>query len=421
MSEFLYQAVDPGGNQKQGTISARDRGDALNRLSSQGLQTLSLRQGTEPPTREKSKNVSPVENSKPKPSLSALTKIRLSGSQLITFTEEMSDLLQSGFQLEPSLKLMEGRQDIPVIAKVAGLVRSEIRDGTPFARALAKASPSFDPLYVNLVSAGEASGTLSSLLHRHTQYLIKLQELRNKIVTAMIYPAFLLLAGAAVTVLFVTFLIPRLTLLIESTGSGLPKGVQLLIVGSEFLKGYWWAVLLVILISVLTIRKILSLPSVRPGWDRSKLSIPIAGKLIRARFQVHFLRTLGNLLSNGLSLVDALRLTNGITSNRFLRNQMSEIIEEVVDGSSLHQCLRKRRCFHPSLADYVRISEQTGNLDQGIEKAAERSEKALEKDIERGTAMIQPAIIVIMAGVIGMMAYLMIGVIYDTIEILRSG
>ena len=416
MVAFEYIAVDRFGTKKAGSISARDRSDALRQLSARGLQPLNLQAGE-----GDQKKPSPKKNAEKTTEhrLGNLTRVRLTGNQLIAFTDEIGDLLNAGIQLEPALKLMEGREDLVTVGKIAEKVRMEIRDGTSFSRALAKASPSFDSLYLNLVAAGEASGSLPQLLTRHTSYLTKVQELKGKIVTAMIYPAFLIFAGAIVTVMFITFLIPRLTMLIESTGSSLPKGVQLISATSILIKNYWWA-FLIGLVVVFALFKLVTSAN-RKTWDRGKLGLPVLGKMIRARFQVHFLRTLGNLLGNGLSLVDSLKLTKGITTNKFLQEQMEEITNEVIDGSSLHSSLRKRRGFPPSLADYVKISEQTGHLDLGIQKAAEKSEKSLEKDIERISTMIQPIIILAMAAVIGTMAYMMIAVIYDTIEILRTG
>lgn len=422
MVDFQYRAIDRQGAQTSGTISARDRSDALQRLSTAGLQTLTLGQVEEraKPSKAKTESKTGPREVASGSRLANLNKIRLTGSQLIIFTEEISDLLNAGIQLEPSLKLMEGRQDLLAIGKIASQLRSEIRDGSSFSKALGKVSPSFDPLYLNLVAAGEASGSLPVLMARHTQYLITIQELKNKTLTAMIYPAFLLLAGASVTVMFISFLIPRLTVLIESTGSSLPKGVQLISLATSIFKTYWWAILGGLLIGGIIFRVIISHPANRPTWDRIKLKIPFIGNLLRARFQVHFLRTLGNLLENGLSLVDSLKLCFGITSNQYLRSEMQLIANEVIDGSPLNASMRKHASFPASLADYIRINEQTGSLDSGIQRAAERSERNLEKTIERVSALIQPIIIVAMAGVIGTMAYTMISVIYDTIEILRS-
>ena len=238
MPDFSYKAVRRDGSSAEGTLVAVDRTDAARRLSAKGLQAFQLDSaGTTAkiddaaapavvPTPGATKSVAAIRRSVGKSrsadeagSRGLGEKLFLRPKHVIQFTEELSDLLGAGVQLEPSLKMMEGSGDSSVVRQAASRVRENVRDGMNFARALQVTSPSFGELYCNMIAAGEASGALPLILKRQVEYLTTLQDLRGRILTAMIYPAFLCISGIAVTALFIVFLIPRLVMLIESTGA----------------------------------------------------------------------------------------------------------------------------------------------------------------------------------------------------------
>lgn len=421
MPEFTYKAVRGDGSDTEGSLAARDRADALRQLASRGLQPFQIQMaGTDPQRAETGEQPVKAGTGATDGTGGRKGKIRLKPAQVILFTEELSDLLNAGVQLEPALQLMENRENLSDVGQVAGKVRDKVRDGMRLARALDTASPNFGELYCNLVSAGEASGGLAAILKRQVGYLVTLQELKNRVLTAMIYPAFLFVAGLAVTILFITFLVPRLTALMNSAEGTLPFGVRFIVGFSDFLKIYWWAVLILLFLAAVAIKAFISAPANRPAWDRLRLRIPFFGGLLRSRFHVQFLQTFGNLLANGLSLVNALKLAEGCTDNTALRKRLTAVTAEVTDGGSLHRALHKSGIFPQHLVDLVRIGEQTGKLAESIQKAGDRFDRELSKNIDRLSAMIQPVIIILIAGIIGVMAYLMVSVIYDTISVLRS-
>ena len=421
MPEFSYQAKKLDGGRVEGVLDAKDRSDALRKLSSSGLQpfSISAKGGVDEETAI-DRSAGGRKGAGSGFSGSNQGKISLKSSQVILFTEELSDLLGAGVQLEQSLKLMEGRGDLSSLGELAHRTRELVRDGEGFAKALETASDSFGPLYCNLVRAGEASGALPSILKRQVQYLVTMRELKSQVLTAMIYPAFLAVAGVAVTVLFITFLIPRLTVLIKSNGGEMPMGVEFIVGASDFLKAWWWLIGIVVALLLAGFKAFVNRPENRSWWDRVKLRIPLFGSLSQKRFHVQFLQTLGNLLGNGLTLVQSLELIKGITENEHLKSQIAGATEAVVDGANLNRALESSGIFPRSLVDLVRIGEETGQLTATLEKAGERFDRELARGIERVGALVQPMIILMMAGVIGTMAYLMITVIYDTIDILRS-
>jgi general secretion pathway protein F len=294
-----------------------------------------------------------------------------------------------------------------------------VRDGVNFSAALKKVSPSFGPLYCSLAAAGEASGALDTILKRQAHYLKTLAELQSRLILAMIYPAFLVLAGIGVSIVFVTTLIPQLTQLIESTPGGkVPLGAALLIGFSDFLTKWWLVMLLVLLGAGIFFKAWKDNDANKPAWDRIKLNLPLVGPVISSRFYVQFLETMANLVGNGLPLHRALELSRDATQNRSLRAELNRVIDQVGDGRSFSKALIRTGAFPALLIDMVSVGEQTGKIDLSLRRAAERYDKELDKDLQRIMALVMPVVLIIMAGLIGAMAYLMITAIFQTISAL---
>lgn len=415
MPTFSYSAVSRGGEKDSGSLDARDREEAFRKLEQRGLQPFKLEErsvsGSAPePKKSKSANQTPEQTS----------GIHLKPQMVVLFTESLSDLLSGGLQLEPALKILASRSDKSKLRDVAAVVRDKIREGSSLADALRSTSPSFSELYCNLVAAGELSGSLDVILRRQATYLTTILELRGKVLTAMIYPSFLLVSGIGVTIVFITFLIPKLTVLISATGSEPPFAAAAMMAISDFFRSYWWGILSTIGIAIVVFQATIRLPANRPHWDRIKLQIPLIGVLMRTRFHVQILETISTVTANGLEMLKALKLSQTITPNLYLRERLKKITEEVGDGVSLSFAFDRSGVFPPLLIDLVRVGEQTGNMSEALANAATRFDKELSKRIERVSAMVQPMIVVLMSGLVGVMAWIMISIIYDTISLIQS-
>lgn len=346
--------------------------------------------------------------------------IKLKRSQVVMFTEELSEMLAAGLQLEPALRVMESREELSALKDVTILIRQEVREGAGFSRALERASPSFGPLYCSMAHAGEVSGALPKILRRQAEYLNTIAELQSKVLFALIYPAFLVAAGIAVTVLFVVYLIPQLMGLIGSTGGELPTAAKILIGFSDFLKGYWWAIVLVIAGMVVGFRIWLRSRKNQETWDRFIVHAPLVGGVLSSRFYVQCMETLANLVGNGLPLLKGLELTRETTMNLFLKEKVSQVAGIVGEGGSLSRAMKKVGFFPALLIDMVSVGEQTGDIESSLARAAGRYDRELGKTIEKISALIQPVIVFVMAAVVGTMAYLMISIIFETVSGLNS-
>ena len=423
MSLFAYKALAANGSVTTGEIDAADRPEALRLLDRKGLQPLNLKETVQaaPAARKaegKSKSGATLHaaaKAGPKETPIPDGPVKLKRQEVVLFTEELSDMLGAGLQLEPALKSMESRQELGNLKAVSYKLRQIVRDGVNFSAALKKVSPSFGPLYCSLAAAGEASGALDTILKRQAHYLKTLAELQARLILAMIYPAFLVLAGIGVSIIFITVLIPQLTALIESSGGKMPLGAAILIAVSDFL-GKWWIIITVTIIAAFIFFKAWKDNEAnQPVWDRMKLRLPLIGRIITSRFYVQFLETMANLVSNGLPLLRALELSRDATQNLSLRSDLNMIIDQVGDGRSFSKALIRNGAFPPLLIDIISVGEQTGKIDHSLRRAAERYDKELDKDLQRIMALIMPSVLIVMACLIGTMAYLMITAIFQTI------
>lgn len=416
MPTFAYKALKADGTQINGELDASDRHGAMDLLDRGGLQPLNLDIKT-----DKAKNGEPSAGSKPKEEEVEMTgPMRLKKAEIVLFTEELSELLGAGLQLEPALRVMENREELGKLKRLTKTLRQEVRDGTSFSAALAKASPSFGDLYCSLARAGEVSGALSTILKRQATYLTAIQELQSKVMMALIYPFFLIASGIAVVVLFITFLIPQLMGLLDNTNSEMPAIGQLMIDLSDFVRAWWWIILGIVIAVIFAFVSYIKNPNNHEWWDETKLKIPLFGKVLKTRFFVQFLETLANLVGNGLTLLRALELSREATPNLYLKKIISRIIDYVGDGGALSRTMKRVGFFPPLLLDMVAVGEQTGQIGESLERAATRYDKELEKDISKISALIQPVIVVTMALLVGIMAYMMISVIFETISGLNT-
>jgi len=422
MAVFTYKALAKNGAVSNGEITADDRSEALKILSQRGLQPVNLTATSTPTVKGASKE----KPTKPTQKQASETKdvprdanglLKLKRAEVVLFTEELSEMLGAGLQLEPALKSMENREELGSLKDVSRNVRQYVRDGGSFSGSLRKVSDSFGPLYCSLAAAGEASGALDTILKRQAHYLKTLQELQSKVTLALIYPAFLVLAGIGVGIIFVTKLIPQLTDLISSTPGGkIPLGAKILIGASNFFQEWWLVLLLTIVGSALVFKAWKDAESNKLTWDRLKLKLPLVGKVIESRFYVQFLETLANLVGNGLPLLRSLELSRDATQNLHIRGHMDRVIEMVGDGRSFSRSLLSSGIFPPLLIDMVSVGEKTGKLDKSLRRAAERYDSELNKNLARVMELIMPVVLVVMALLIGTMAYLMITAIFQTID-----
>jgi type II secretory pathway component PulF len=421
MPEFIYSALKVSGEKVEGTLTASSRAEALARLDRSGIQPLKLTErsgaGSSGKPRSESQRDSRSADNKADPSQ---RPIPISARALTVFTEELGSLLAAGLQLEPALAIIGRSQFGPGVKDLAARLRAAVRDGQSFSAAMRRnAKGAVSPLYTTLIAAGERSGSLPTLIARLASHLKEATELRAKLLQALIYPAFLMTAGVLLVFLFMTVLMPQMTSLLATSGRKLPPSTAFLIAIGNFMSHWWWVLIVGAITIVVSMWRLRKIPSFRETTDRLLLKIPFLGGLLRAGFLSQLTLTLATLLSNGVTLVNALDLMRGLSNNVVLRRQIERASQEVSDGATLSGSLRRSPLFPPLLCDVVGVGEQTGDLPGALERVSERYSRELTAAMQRLLAMIQPLIILMLAGVVLMIAWALVSGIAESISSLR--
>ena len=414
MPSFSYTAITTAGKQVSGSLVVRNKTEAYRELEAKSLT----------PVVVASEGEAGAVTGKAKKVLALAEKTggaKLKRQELVLFTEELADLLDAGMQLERALKILHDRQANASIQAVSGVLRDEIREGTRFSKALAKASPSFDELYRSLVAAGEASGSLPEILRRLVVNLKQLFDLQRRTFGAMIYPITVLLACVVLLFVFSTVLMPSLSEMMEKTGQDLPLVTLLLIRFTDFMAQWWWLILAVMIAIAIGFRVAISTDKGREWWDGYKMRIPAFGPVIMGRFYAQFCHTLSNLVNNGVPLLNSLKLITRGTPNRYIRNHLDAVVLDVGEGASLARAMDKTEAFPEALVDRVAIGEQTGELGKSFAKAAAKYDDDLDVRISRLTTVVPTVMLVLVALLVGVVAYSMITTIFGSMAGIRGG
>jgi len=433
MPNFSYSALDAGGRPDHGRIEALSGADAYRKLRERGLQPSKVVEegGVTVKTNggwlgglvsgfSGSGNSSATSIPSSASFSSAGELPRLTTPQLLFFTEELAELLDAGLQLEGALKVIEQRQERSPVKTVATYLRQQVREGVSFSKSLRNCGKTFDPLYCNLVAAGESGGVLPQILKRQCAHLEMVGELGKKVTSALVYPAIVFSSAILLMFIFLTFLVPQLSVLLGKSGQKLPAVTQALITVSLFCGHWWWAILAFIGAVVLGVRFAIASPSGRMWWGEKQLSIPVVGPVLKARFYAEVMQNLSTLVSNGVTMLSAMDLMRAATGNVFLKGLLEEVAERVREGSSIASAMRRTGFFPPVLLDILAVGEQTGDLAGSLARAAKRYDRELTSRIGHLTTLIQPAVILIVALFVGLVAYSMISGILTSVNALKA-
>ena len=403
MPSFNYTALTATGQTVSGALTVTSKAEAFRQLESQSLTPVKVVQDEK------------ADAAKAKAAEQTSGPVKLKRAQLILFTEELADMLDGGLQIEQALRVLQERQEAEALRRVAATLRNEIREGSTVAKALKKASPSFDDLYCNLAAAGEVSGSLPSILRRLANNLSVMADLQTKVTSAMIYPAFLIGACIVLMIVFMTFMVPQITDLMSKNGQQLPAITQALISFNDFVAVWWWVILIILVSIFLAFRGYISSPSGRLWWDQTRLGLPLFGPIMSMRFFAQFSHSLGSLVTNGVPLMNSLRLVSKISANLFIQGLLTKVSTLVSEGAPLSSSLKKVGNFPLLLSDMIAVGEQTGQLGKSMEKCATRYDKELDVRIKRMTSMITPIILIFMAVIVGVVAYSIVAAISQSV------
>jgi type II secretory pathway component PulF len=404
MPQFAYRARNSEGGLVEGVLDCADRSIAIRQIESQHCIPVRIEMlGAEP-------KVVATGTAQPE---APTRNLKIPHGQLLIFTEQLAHLLQAGMTLDEALSILEKRLKQPRVQQMTHALHQALVDGRSFSQALTEMPRIFQPLYVNLVAAGEASGALPQILLRLVKHLMQAKELRDRVQQALIYPAFLALAGAILVTIFITFMVPQLTGFMAQTGGALPLPTRILLQIHHAITGYWWVGVLAVVGLIIGFRALVRSEEGRLGWDRFRLLIPGYGGVIRHRYYAQFSRTLGTLMENGVPLLRALDLVTEIAGNSFLERKLREVRKSVIDGATLSAALQEQKLFPDLLTDMMAVGEQTGHFAETMQAIADVYERELDRSVGVISQLIPPVIIVVIAVLVGLVVFSILSAVFE--------
>lgn len=393
MPTFAYSARSKDGEKAEGHIEAADKRAALAQLEQQGYVPISVSlAGAIPEARQKTKPA-------PKPG-----RKRMSRREVLTFTTELSDLLASGMTLGRALDVLGSRDNSGSTAVIREL-HDDIVQGASLSRALSKHPRSFGSLYVSMIRSGEASGALSDVLVRLVDHYERMYEVREKVVTAMVYPVIVLMMGL-LTLFVCTFLIiPKFEPILVELGGTMPMSTKILMSVSRWLLRYG-LVLIGIGVALVTVaRRAARTKRGELWWHGFLLRVPFVRSVVAANSYTNFARTLGTLLSNGVPVLDALAIVQHTVGNAVIAQEIHNARERVTDGSTISGPLAEGHVFPRMMTDMLSVGEQTGNIAGTLPHIVRRYNQELDRSLKILTTVLEPLLISVIAVLVGFVAY----------------
>src|SRR5947209_2075760 len=404
MPQFSYRARNAQGGLVEGVLDCPDRSVAIRQIELQ--QCVPVRIELVGP---EAKATAVDAKAVPAPTQT----LKIPHSQLLIFTEQLAHLLQAGMTLDEALSILEKRLKQPRVQQMTRALHQSLVDGRSFSQALSEMPRIFQPLYVNLVAAGEASGALSQILLRLVKHLMQAKDLRDRVQQALIYPAFLAMSGAVLVTIFITFMVPQLTGFMAQSGGALPLPTRILLQIHHAITSYWWVGVLAAVGLIVAFRALVRSEEGRVGWDRFRLLIPGYGRVIRHRYYAQFARTLGTLMENGVPLLRSLDLVTEIAGNRFLELKLREVRRAVIDGATLSAALQQQKLFPDLFTDMMAVGEQTGHFAETMQAIADVYERELDRSVGLISQLIPPIIIVIIAALFGLVVFSILSAVFE--------
>ena len=408
MPVYEYTALDTSGKKLKGVLDADSMAAARQKIRRAGRYPVDIRE-TVPKTRQ-GKKVS---------FLSLQTGPRVKQQEIHVATRQLATLLGAGIPLVSALNGLIEQTTNKTLQTIISQIKDSVNEGNSLTSALAEHPRLFSRIYVNMVRAGEASGSLDVVLERLAEFGERQQALRSRIKAALIYPIFMALVGTGVLFLLITFIVPSITEVFRDRNQVLPLPTVILIKLSSFLQSYWWLVLLLLVVLVLGIRIFIQRPEGRRIWDKLKLTLPVLRDLNIKIAAASMGRTLANLLQSGVPLVTSLQIVKNILNNVLLAEVIDEATEELEKGKSLSGILRGNKYFTPMLVQMIAVGEQSGALEKMLEKAADSYEKEVEAKIMAMTSMIEPIMILGMGLVVSFIVVSILLPIFEMNQLIK--
>lgn len=329
---------------------------------------------------------------------------RATTADVAVMTRQLATLVRAGVPLVDSITALVDQVEKEVLVKVLTAVRESLKAGTSFAKCLEAHPKVFPSLYVNMVAAGEASGTLEAVLDRLADFMEGQARLKGKVTAALAYPILMMFIGIVMVSVLMVAVVPKVVSIFDNLGQELPWYTQLLIMVSNVFAGFWWLILLLTGGGIYLFRRWRATPAGRLKWDTLMLRVPIFGRLNLLVAVARFSRTLSTLLASGVQLLAAMHIVKNVLGNALLENVVSTAIGSIREGESIAEPLKRSGEFPPMVTHMIAVGEKTGQLEQMLENVSRAYEADVETKVVALTSLLEPLMIMILGGVVGFIA-----------------
>ena len=408
MPVYEFTALDSSGKKTRGILDADSQTAARQKIRAQGNYPVEIKETT---ARKKTQKTSSA--------LSFHIGKKINAQEIHVSTRQLATLLEAGIPLIQALDGLIEQTNNRYLKKSIAQIKDAVNEGNSFTAALEEHPRLFSKIYINMVRAGEASGSLDVVLERLAEFGENQAALHSRVKAALLYPIFMAFVGIAVLVLLITFIVPSITSVFEGTQQALPWPTILLIGTSSLLQKYWWLLLLIMTGILSGITAFLRRPEGKKMWDTCKLSLPGLRDLNIKIASARFGRTLASLLSSGVPLTASLQIVKNIVNNSVLAEIIEQAEKELEKGKSLSHIFKDSSYFPPMLVQMIAVGEQSGALEKMLEKAADSYEKEVEAKILALTSMIEPVMILVMGVAVSFIVISILLPIFEMNQLIR--
>ncbi|MBI5135838.1 MAG: type II secretion system inner membrane protein GspF [Nitrospirae bacterium] len=384
MPVFEYKGLDTRGKALSGMIDADTVRIARQRLKEDGIYATELVAGKDRASRGSR----------------AITFARIRPMEVALLTRQLATLVGAGLPMLESLTALVDQVENPRLKSVVADVREQVKEGSPLSDALTAHPKVFSHLYVSMVRAGEASGTLGPMLVRLAEFSERQVALQGTVMATMTYPILMVVMGGLILGLLMTFVVPRVTQVFEGMHQALPTPTVVLIAASDAVRGYWWLMAMACVGAWLWVRRWAATEEGGRRFDRFVLGLPVAGKLVRMVAISRFTRTLSTLLAGGIPLLEAMAITQQVVLNKVLEDAIENARENIKEGESIAKPLAASGVFPPMVTHMIAVGEATGELEAMLVKVSESYDREVETTIGSLTSILSPIMILVMGGAV---------------------
>jgi general secretion pathway protein F len=408
MSVYEYTALDEKGREIKGFVDAMSVAAARQKLREEGVYPTEINQAAD----------------KKDMALTGVLGInlwqRVSTKDVSVFTRQLSTLLGAGIPLVPSLSVLIAQTKNQLLKQTLAQIREQVNEGKSLTQGMLNFPRIFPPFYVNMIRAGESSGTINLVLERLADFSENQQALMSKIRSALAYPIIMLFIGSGVIFVLMTFIVPKITGIFTDMHQSLPLITTVLISISNFLKSFWWIILILLAAAIAAFKYMTTgTEAGKRLWDTAKLKIPVWGQVNRKIAIARFCRTLATLLQSGVPLLSSMEIVRNVVNNILIGEAISKASKDVEEGKGLSGPLTQSGIFPPLVTEMVAVGEQSGTLEKMLNRVATAYETEAQSDIMVMTSLLEPLMILVMGLVVGFIVISILLPLFEMNQLVR--